>query len=244
MADTQLSDEPHTRGATLHELQESGAQHFNPVRFRFIESMARRAQAQSELTRQIVEAAARNALDEYIAEFSLAREKAAVTLKGSANPSAQVQQLFEEGRFTEMHRLLANAARAKESKPLVSLAQYISKCENAGKESLEQESFDDILRQHENELINSTSVSKDTVEPPNPEELNSIRRFREALVVRNADKLVSRAIEEIPEGAGPLNPQKLIVQSLASMRDLSPHYLNRFVSYIDTLLWLEEAGRK
>ena len=244
MADTQLTDEPNTLDATLHALQENGAPGFNPVRFRFIESMARRALAQGEPTRQIVETAARRALDEYLAEFSLAREAAAAALKKSTNSTEQAQRLFEAGRFKEMHRLLANAAHVGDGKPLVSLAQYISRCESAGKESLEPDSFDDILRQHEDDLINSTTVSEDAVEPQNPEQLNSIRRFREALVIRNADKLVSRAIKEIPEGAGPLNPQKLIVQSLASMRDLSPHYLNRFVSYIDTLLWLEEAGRK
>jgi hypothetical protein len=76
------------------------------------------------------------------------------------------------------------------------------------------------------------------------DELSSIHYFRESLVRRNADKLVTQAIREIPEGAGPLNSQKLIVQSLASMRDLSPHYLNRFVAYIDTLLWLEQTGEK
>jgi hypothetical protein len=27
------------------------------------------------------------------------------------------------------------------------------------------------------------------------------------------------------------------------MRELSPHYLSRFVSYIDTLFWLEQAER-
>ena len=76
------------------------------------------------------------------------------------------------------------------------------------------------------------------------DELSSIHYFRELRVRRNAEKLATQAIREIPEGAGPLNSQKLIVQSLASMRDLSPHYLNRFVAYIDTLLWLEQADEK
>jgi len=244
VADTQFSDKPDTPDALLRELQESGAQRFNPVRYRFIESMARRALAQSELTRQIVVAAARNALDEYLAEFSLARKEAAAALKESANSTAHVQQLFEAGRFTEMHRLLANSARAGDSKPLVSLAQYISRFENTGEESPAPDSFDDILRQHEYDLINAATVKNANTEPQHQGDPRAIHRFRETLVKRNADKLVTRAIEEIPEGAGPLNPQKLIVQSLASMRDLSPHYLNRFVSYIDTLLWLEEAGGK
>jgi len=102
------------------------------------------------------------------------------------------------------------------------------------------QSFDDILRQQEQALTRGEGDMSATGQG----QLNAIHHFRESLVKRNADKRVTQLIEEIPEDAGPLNPQKLIVQSLASMRDLSPHYLNRFVAYIDTLLWLEEAGGK
>ena len=58
----------------------------------------------------------------------------------------------------------------------------------------------------------------------------------------NADKLVTQSIKHAPENAGPLNPQMLVIHSLATMRDLSPHYMSRFVSYIDTLMWLEQAS--
>ena len=33
----------------------------------------------------------------------------------------------------------------------------------------------------------------------------------------------------------------LAIKSLSTMRELSPDYLNRFVSYVDTLLWLERS---
>jgi len=36
----------------------------------------------------------------------------------------------------------------------------------------------------------------------------------------------------------------LLVRSIESMRNLSPHYLSRFTTYIDTLLRLEDAGKK
>ena len=63
------------------------------------------------------------------------------------------------------------------------------------------------------------------------------------MVELNADKVVNQALAEVPESAGPLNPQRLATRSLETMRDLSPHYLSRFVSYIDTLFWLEQAER-
>ena len=63
------------------------------------------------------------------------------------------------------------------------------------------------------------------------------------MVKLNADKVVTQALEEVPAEAGPLNPQRLATRSLATMRDLSPHYLSRFVSYVDTLFWLEQAQK-
>jgi hypothetical protein len=36
----------------------------------------------------------------------------------------------------------------------------------------------------------------------------------------------------------------LVLRSLALMREASPDYLNRFISYADTLLCLEQAGQE
>jgi hypothetical protein len=75
-------------------------------------------------------------------------------------------------------------------------------------------------------------------------ESTSARQFRELLEKHGSDKRVKRAISEGPEAPGPLNPQALVIRSLATLRELSPDYLNRFVAYADTLLWLEQAGEK
>ena len=71
------------------------------------------------------------------------------------------------------------------------------------------------------------------------QELKAVHHFREALQRQHADKLVTQAIMDAPESAGPLNPQKLALRSLAIMREESPEYLARFVSYVDTVFWLE-----
>lgn len=71
-----------------------------------------------------------------------------------------------------------------------------------------------------------------------------MRHFRQSQVKRNSERLLTRIIQEGPEDAGPLNSQALIIRSLTIMRELSPGYINRFVSYMDTLLWLEQAGEK
>ena len=56
--------------------------------------------------------------------------------------------------------------------------------------------------------------------------------------------MLKQAVQECPEDAGPLNPQRLTIQSLLTMGELSPHYLNRFVEHIDTLMSLEISGKK
>lgn len=38
-----------------------------------------------------------------------------------------------------------------------------------------------------------------------------------------------------------MNSQHLVLRSLELMRDLAPDYLQGFMSYIDTLIWLEHA---
>jgi hypothetical protein len=38
--------------------------------------------------------------------------------------------------------------------------------------------------------------------------------------------------------------QRLAARSLAAMRDLSLHYLSRFVTYMDTLFWLEQTEKE
>ena len=39
-----------------------------------------------------------------------------------------------------------------------------------------------------------------------------------------------------------MNSQHLVLRSLQVMRDIAPDYLQSFMSYIDTLVWLEQAA--
>jgi hypothetical protein len=62
------------------------------------------------------------------------------------------------------------------------------------------------------------------------------------MMALHSNRLVTRAIQDRPENPGPLNGQMLATRSLTELRRLSPEYLYRFVSYIDTMLWLQQAG--
>ena len=106
--------------------------------------------------------------------------------------------------------------------------------------------LEEAMRQQELELVDAIAAQTNHSSHgmhARQEELKAARRFHAAMVRLNADKVVNRALEEVPESAGPLNPQRLATRSLTAMRDLSPHYLSRFVSYIDTLFWLEQSSK-
>ena len=247
------SGELSTLASMLSALHESGAHNFDPVRFSFIEAMTRREKGRGEAVARMVEQAALKALDEYKADLVLAQEEAVASLNTADTALAEeLQRLFQACQFREMKRLLARTKRSNTSEKLASLSAHISNPQPLAASKSTAPSFEDILRQNEQKLIQTggdfsamdESLDIDSVQGFGQNEQSAIHHFREALVKRNADKLVTKLINEIPKDAGPLNPQKLIVQSLASMRDLSPHYLNRFVAYIDTLLWLEKAGGK
>ena len=74
-------------------------------------------------------------------------------------------------------------------------------------------------------------------------DMRSVRRFRETWRRMSAEHQVRQAVVRGPDNAGPLNSHRLVLQSLAVMRSLSPDYLRRFMAHVDSLMWLEQASR-
>ena len=70
-----------------------------------------------------------------------------------------------------------------------------------------------------------------------------VQQFKKQLGKISVQKQVKQAIALAPQNAGPINSHMLVLRSLGLMRDASPDYLNRFITYVDTLLCLEEAGK-
>jgi hypothetical protein len=66
-----------------------------------------------------------------------------------------------------------------------------------------------------------------------------VAQFRQQLGKISVQKQVTQAIAQAPQNAGPINSHMLMLRSLGLMRDLSPDYLNRFMGYVDTLLFLD-----
>ncbi|PAK14324.1 DUF2894 domain-containing protein [Burkholderia ubonensis] len=64
--------------------------------------------------------------------------------------------------------------------------------------------------------------------------------FRETWSKVRTEKQYRQALDQVPRNAGPLNSSSLVHRSLSLMRDLSPGYLQQFLSYVDALAWLED----
>ena len=75
-------------------------------------------------------------------------------------------------------------------------------------------------------------------------ELRSVRQFGQVWTQICAERQVTHALARGPQNAGPLNSHRLVLRSLEMMRTLSPHYLQHFLSQMDTLLALEQMNAK
>lgn len=74
-----------------------------------------------------------------------------------------------------------------------------------------------------------------------PQELRSMRYFRRTWSRLSVDRQLSRALDQAPANAGPLNSHHLVLQTLKQMREISPEYVEQFMSWVDALMWLEQA---
>jgi hypothetical protein len=90
------------------------------------------------------------------------------------------------------------------------------------------------------EGVNATSGGLGVGQGPWPE-LRSAQRFRQTWERLGAEVQVQQAQARAPLNPGPLNPQRLMLDTLARMGELSPHYLRRFLAHAQTLLWLEQV---
>lgn len=176
----------------IASLRLQGADQFDPLRFHFIESLARRAQPHRGAVRRLLDEKLSAALAACRAGLERNEARAAIT---PLTAPAAVSPLAELARHIAQHSPNGDAAGLPEG-------------------------------------------------PGARPELKAVRQFRNTWSTLSVDQQLRQAIENAPENAGPLNSQGLVLRSLALMRELSPDYLKRFMSYADSLLSLDQADRK
>ena len=99
----------------------------------------------------------------------------------------------------------------------------------------------DELRRRAAARTTRDATTDTTLHPPLAEMgvLGDVRKLWSSV---HANSQVQRSLERSPENAGPLNSSSLVHRSLTLMRDVSPGYLQHFMSYVDTLSWLEQLS--
>jgi hypothetical protein len=73
-------------------------------------------------------------------------------------------------------------------------------------------------------------------------ELKTVQQHRGTWAQLQIDQRLHQAVVQVPDNAGPLNTQRLLLQALTLMRETSPQYLQHFMAHAEALLWLEATS--
>jgi hypothetical protein len=178
-----------------------GQHRADPVRFHFMEALARRTAAHQGEARRI--------LDEKLAGLAAAYCRNLENSQGTdgARPAAK-------------HLPAGAPARG-------ALAELV-----------------DHIARHAPAIGGGTAAADETLHglAPAPAELKTLKFFKSTWSRLSAERRLTQSLAKVPENAGPLNSHHLVHRSLLLMRDLSPEYLNRFMTYVDTLLWVDQLN--
>lgn len=223
IADAPLDSSPDFN-ALIASLRTAGAQRFDPMCLHYIEVLAKRASAHQGSVKRMLDAKLEQALTVFKERFELAQGEARETVDRSVQqyPHAanELQRFFAAGDFKGLRRFIATL---KSSEQCASL--------NA------------LVRQLEQHSPKNTDARPDG-NAGSRSELKTIRNFRNTWAKLSVDNQVTQALKQAPKNAGPINSHMLVLRSLALMRDISPDYLNRFMSYADTLLCLDQPEKE
>jgi hypothetical protein len=215
--------------AAIAALRASGAQQMDPVRFRYLEALARRAATRDGALRQALDAKLGSALAAYRSQHARQREalQADVSARVHQHPeaAAPLQRLFAEGDWPALRRLMDQLDAPARGGLLAALLATLD-----GRNALQTSPVADA------------AASVQPMAAGAADELKTLRDFRDTWTRLRVDRQLSRSQDKAPENPGPLNSHLLVLRALRRMQDISPAYLERFVGHVEALMWLDQAG--
>ena len=201
----------HDAHATLNEWRASGADRVDPVRFRYLDAMARRAAALDGLARQ--------RLDEKLATLMAAYASRMAALDRDAGQSTRADG-GADGRPADTNGNANASASADTVQTLAGLIDYLADPDAPGGKS-----------GWTRDALGLRAAYPD---------VQMLDYFRGVWAQVSADRQVRQSQERVHKNAGPLNSNQLVHRALTLMRELSPGYLQQFLSYTDALMWMEQ----
>lgn len=192
------------------------AERLDPLRFRFIEALARRVDAHHGQARHLLEQKLSALLDAYAAD--LAGIPAATTADADADTDGGAAIAVADADTAP-----PATATAIARSPLGELLQRF-----AGGAASD---------------ANDTSGANDAVNavpPQSAQQLPALDDARRLWTELRSRSQLRQSLQQAPSDAGPLNSGVLVHRALALMRTLSPGYLQQFLAYVDALSWLQQ----
>ncbi|WP_408578841.1 DUF2894 domain-containing protein [Achromobacter xylosoxidans] len=197
--------------AILQAWRERGDDRLDPVGFHFIEALARRAATHA--------GAARARLDERLAQL-LQAYAARVAVASAASAANAAAEGLDDAATPDASPAPAMAVPKPARGPLAELAAYLAYPGAPGEDP------DAIAAQARRDAYPDMPV------------LDGLREIWSGL---SADRQVRQSQEQVHKNAGPLNSNQLVHRALSLMRELSPGYLQQFVTYTEALAWMEQV---
>ncbi|MEQ9464373.1 MAG: DUF2894 domain-containing protein [Haliea sp.] len=107
-----------------------------------------------------------------------------------------------------------------------------------------RQQFEAELRAQERAIFGSASAVETEGDSPaqGGGDLLAAIRFLDLQAGQAADRELVALRAALPEDPGPLNPQALVIRSLATLQKISPAYVERFLHYSRSLCWLDSAA--
>jgi Protein of unknown function (DUF2894) len=222
-----LLEQPPEISRQIAALRLAGAGQFDPVGLHYLQVLADRASAQPEPVKRLLDDKLAHALAALKARLLAAQGEAheAIARMAPNHPQAvaDLQRRFATGDYRGVQRTIADLKTGAPGTALGELLKHLAQQAPA---------------QADTGLEGDVSTA-----PGARPELKTMRYFRNTWSKLSVDKQVTQALHQAPKNAGPINSHLLVLRSLALMRDISPDYLNRFTSYIDTLLCLDHCDK-
>jgi hypothetical protein len=213
-------------GSIIAGLRERGAQRVDPVRFRFIEALARRSATQSDDVRRLLEAK----LAELLLDFGRRIDQASAEARRELGPLVE--------RFPHAADEFSRLARSGDSSGLRRLGAQLEGRTRPGLLAGLVDHLDRLACDPPQGRSDPAVIAPGDA----PAELKALRYFRATWSKLIVERQVSQSLAKLPANAGPLNSQRLVLRALEQLREVSPAYLERWMSYVDALLWLDQAG--
>ena len=223
---------PSGMDALLARLRDQGGERFDGAGFYYLATLARRAAAHEGSARRMLEAklalAAASFSDRFEQARAVAAELLATTCKQHPAAASALQQLFADSDFQGLRHLQATLQARQQC---VRLTELVAQFEPGLAEA--------PLRAPAHHAPSPAGeASAPTLE------LKTVRESRATWARMSVHRQLSMAMQRAPKNAGPINSHMLVLRSLAMMKDISPDYLNRLVSYADTLLMLNPREKE